>query len=134
MENLYGFHCYSQQSPIAPPPQPPQLPPPSQNVISSLGTLVPTGPAQLVGSWSSTSSSDAAVSTNAFLQQQDEDEISKVLRAKVASHPLFPQLLHAYIDCQKVYYYYIFTLSHRSFCAFLLLAVIPWFRQKLEKI
>ncbi|TKY73518.1 Homeobox protein knotted- 6 [Spatholobus suberectus] len=31
-----------------------------------------------------------------------EEDVSKVLRAKVASHPLFPHLLHAYIDCHKV--------------------------------
>ncbi|CAJ1975119.1 unnamed protein product [Sphenostylis stenocarpa] len=31
-----------------------------------------------------------------------EEDVSKALRAKVASHPLFPHLLHAYIDCHKV--------------------------------
>ncbi|KAG5049873.1 hypothetical protein JHK85_010976 [Glycine max] len=31
-----------------------------------------------------------------------EEDVSKVLRAKVASHPLFPHLLHAYMDCHKV--------------------------------
>ncbi|RDY10193.1 Homeobox protein knotted-1-like 6, partial [Mucuna pruriens] len=31
-----------------------------------------------------------------------EEDVSKALRAKVASHPYFPHLLHAYIDCHKV--------------------------------
>lgn len=31
-----------------------------------------------------------------------EEDVSKALRDKVASHPLFPYLLHAYIDCHKV--------------------------------
>ncbi|KAK7411102.1 hypothetical protein VNO78_02502 [Psophocarpus tetragonolobus] len=34
--------------------------------------------------------------------EKKEENLSKVLRAKVASHPLFPHLLHAYIDCHKV--------------------------------
>ncbi|XP_061349298.1 homeobox protein knotted-1-like 6 [Gastrolobium bilobum] len=96
MENLYGFH-YSEQSSMAPPP--PLLTSTSHNVISSIGAqLVRSGPAQLVRS--GCSSSDAESSK--VVLQQDEDEVSKVLGAKVASHPLFPQLLHAYIDCQKV--------------------------------
>ncbi|XP_020231179.1 homeobox protein knotted-1-like 6 [Cajanus cajan] len=33
---------------------------------------------------------------------EKEEDVSKPLCAKVASHPLFPHLLHAYIDCQKV--------------------------------
>ncbi|KAL2340919.1 hypothetical protein Fmac_008859 [Flemingia macrophylla] len=44
--------------------------------------------------------------TNSVFEKDDEDHddlsISKALRAKVASHPLFPHLLHAYIDCHKV--------------------------------
>jgi len=35
-----------------------------------------------------------------------EDDVSEVLRDKVASHPLFPHLLHAYIDCHKVIHTY----------------------------
>ncbi|QCE14512.1 homeobox protein knotted-1-like 6 [Vigna unguiculata] len=31
-----------------------------------------------------------------------EEDVSKALRNKVASHPLFPHLLHAFIDCHKV--------------------------------
>ncbi|KDP31074.1 hypothetical protein JCGZ_11450 [Jatropha curcas] len=31
-----------------------------------------------------------------------EEEVSSAIRAKIASHPLYPKLLEAYIDCQKV--------------------------------
>lgn len=88
MENLFGFHysaSYSEPSSMAPPPSPP------------IGSLV----SEAARSVPSCSSSSDAVLSNAVLQQQQQ-EVSKELRAKVASHPLFPQLLHAYIDCQKV--------------------------------
>ncbi|EEF37041.1 homeobox protein knotted-1, putative [Ricinus communis] len=32
----------------------------------------------------------------------DEDSMSTLIKAKIASHPSYPRLLHAYIDCQKV--------------------------------
>ncbi|EEF51975.1 homeobox protein knotted-1-like 6 isoform X2 [Ricinus communis] len=31
-----------------------------------------------------------------------EEEVSSAIRAKIAAHPLYPKLLQAYIDCQKV--------------------------------
>ncbi|WCJ36095.1 Homeobox protein knotted-1-like 1 [Euphorbia peplus] len=31
-----------------------------------------------------------------------QDDFSSAIRAKIASHPLYPSLLQAYIDCQKV--------------------------------
>ncbi|KAL3511313.1 hypothetical protein ACH5RR_030714 [Cinchona calisaya] len=35
--------------------------------------------------------------------EDDEDEDAcSVIKAKIASHPSYPKLLHAYIDCQKV--------------------------------
>lgn len=30
------------------------------------------------------------------------EEVSSAIRAKIATHPLYPKLLHAYIECQKV--------------------------------
>lgn len=33
-----------------------------------------------------------------------EDDDSRSIRAKIASHPLYPKLLEAYIECQKVSY------------------------------
>ena len=30
------------------------------------------------------------------------DEVSSAIRTQIATHPLYPKLLHAYIECQKV--------------------------------
>ncbi|CAL0305102.1 unnamed protein product [Lupinus luteus] len=91
MENMCGFH-YSEHSSTAPPP----LLETSLNFISS--------DLQFVRSLSSSSSSSDEVLSNAVFQQQQQEQkdVDVSLRAKVASHPLFPQLLHAYIDCHKV--------------------------------
>lgn len=34
-----------------------------------------------------------------------EEDMSCVIKAKIASHPSYPRLLQAYIDCQKVKIY-----------------------------
>ncbi|KAF3437000.1 hypothetical protein FNV43_RR19753 [Rhamnella rubrinervis] len=52
-------------------------------------------------------SSSAAVSDEASMVAEIQrggsaDEVSRAIRAKIASHPLYPKLLEAYIDCQKV--------------------------------
>ncbi|PKI59121.1 hypothetical protein CRG98_020487 [Punica granatum] len=51
-------------------------------------------------------SSSAAVSDAAsgmVLEAGEEDSLSVAMaRAKIAAHPLYPKLLQAYIDCQKV--------------------------------
>lgn len=33
---------------------------------------------------------------------QREEDMSSAIKAKIASHPRYPRLLQAYIDCQKV--------------------------------
>ncbi|XP_031123898.1 homeobox protein knotted-1-like 6 [Ipomoea triloba] len=38
----------------------------------------------------------------AAADNEDEDVSSVMIKAKIASHPCYPKLLHAYIDCQKV--------------------------------
>lgn len=59
----------------------------------------------------SSSSSDAASSLMvavavAEIQRNNtitsEEQVSNAIRAQIASHPLYPKLLQAYIDCQKV--------------------------------
>ncbi|KAK6922255.1 KNOX1 [Dillenia turbinata] len=35
-------------------------------------------------------------------QAGEQEEISRLIKAKIASHPRYPSLLQAYIDCQKV--------------------------------
>ncbi|MBA0624648.1 hypothetical protein Godav_009964 [Gossypium davidsonii] len=46
----------------------------------------------------------SAISEAAYVtpQIQGEVDISNVIKAKIASHPYYPRLLEAYIDCQKV--------------------------------
>lgn len=39
---------------------------------------------------------------------QREEDVSSIIKAKIASHPSYPKLLEAYIDCQKVNIYSIF--------------------------
>jgi len=43
--------------------------------------------------------SEAASITTAI---QREGDMSSLIKAKIASHPSYPRLLEAYIDCQKV--------------------------------
>ena len=50
--------------------------------------------------------SEAASITPEF---QTSEDVSNLIKAKIASHPTYPRLLQAYIDCQKVKYYYYFN-------------------------
>lgn len=46
---------------------------------------------------------------NNYYNNDDElaySENSSVIKARIASHPCYPKLLHAYIDCQKVFLQY----------------------------
>lgn len=36
------------------------------------------------------------------IQPPEVEDVSTVIKAKIASHPCYPRLLEAYIDCQKV--------------------------------
>ncbi|CAK9138597.1 unnamed protein product [Ilex paraguariensis] len=51
-------------------------------------------------------SANSAVSDTASMQRSvgglEEESNTEAKRAKIASHPLYPKLLSAYIDCQKV--------------------------------
>ncbi|XP_030940850.1 homeobox protein knotted-1-like 6 [Quercus lobata] len=67
------------------------------------------GPERLLSGSSSSAVSDAA-SMVAEIQRggggggrtSSDEEASGAIRAKISSHPLYPKLLQAYIDCQKV--------------------------------
>ncbi|KAF7838314.1 homeobox protein knotted-1-like 6 [Senna tora] len=114
MENLFGFHCtagYSEQSPMAPSLQTTDLHDDgfSPHHMVPLNWNSACGPEQFASSGFSSSAaiSDAPSSAVAEVQRaeaglEEEEEVSKQLRAKIACHPLYPQLLEAYIDCQKV--------------------------------
>lgn len=50
-------------------------------------------------------------------QEQEQaaqmSQMSDLMKSQIASHPLYPQLLSAYISCQKVYISLIFqTFNH----------------------
>lgn len=102
MDELYGLHSsttgYSMQLPEN------MVPPvPNYHAFPSpvAGSFPVFGSEQF---FSGSSVSDAA-SMVAEMQRggSSEEELSSVIRAKIASHPLYPKLLEAYIDCQKVY-------------------------------
>jgi len=46
--------------------------------------------------------SAASASPAGIPRHQDDDVATTVMKAKIASHPHYPRLLQAYIDCQKV--------------------------------
>ncbi|XP_065875436.1 homeobox protein knotted-1-like 6 [Euphorbia lathyris] len=89
---------------------PPAPPPPPNNFPNS---PLPSFP-MLGGSdhhlFSPSSESDAASmlaelqrgSSGATASSSEQLHLSSAIRAKIASHPLYPNLLQAYIDCQKV--------------------------------
>ncbi|MED6186325.1 hypothetical protein PIB30_065582 [Stylosanthes scabra] len=91
MEDFYGFHYTSQDEYLsyshhyAPPPIPSPPPPP---LLKLLSTTKPT---------------NFLMKHQQLQEVEEEDEVSNIAaKIKVASHPLFPQLLHAHIDFQKV--------------------------------
>ncbi|PON44863.1 Knotted-like homeobox transcription factor [Parasponia andersonii] len=50
------------------------------------------------------SAASAAISEAASItpEFQREEDVSNLIKARIASHPTYPRLLQAYIDCQKV--------------------------------
>ncbi|XP_054805393.1 homeobox protein knotted-1-like 6 isoform X2 [Prosopis cineraria] len=113
MENPFEFHSiagYSEQSPMAPSLQPTgfqeELTAQSHHVVPLSGTSS-IGQEQLAWSCSPSSApiSDAPSSVMAEVQRVEaglEEDVSKKLRAKIFFHPLYPKLLDAYVECQKV--------------------------------
>ncbi|KAK6920683.1 KNOX1 [Dillenia turbinata] len=108
-DEIYSLHSlgnYSAQPHLQPlPPPPPPLMPP-ENLLSPAN--YPTNfqnqcifrsdhhHRQQQQLYSSSVASDAVSMVAA------EDNLSSTIRAKISSHPLYPSLLQAYIDCQKV--------------------------------
>ncbi|KAK7309710.1 hypothetical protein RJT34_06661 [Clitoria ternatea] len=44
----------------------------------------------------------AEPSSSSAVQRPQDDVVTTIMKAKIASHPHYPRLLQAYIDCQKV--------------------------------
>lgn len=62
------------------------------------------GSDELLSAASATTEAEAEASGAAapeFRPQEDDDSFS-VIKARIASHPHYPRLIQAYIDCQKV--------------------------------
>ena len=108
MEELYGFHSSATTAVYSMETQP-------ENVLSPPGNYpgFPSqaaafaehvfGSGQLLSGSSGISDADSMVAE--IQRGSSEEEVSSAIRAKIASHPLYPELLQAYIDCQKVYNY-----------------------------
>ncbi|RWR94037.1 homeobox protein knotted-1-like protein 2 isoform X2 [Cinnamomum micranthum f. kanehirae] len=95
MDDIYGLHAvhYSPQQSISPE----NLAASQADLQSILGfrdRVQGFGPDPV---FPGSAISDATISP-----EIRHDEISSVIKAKIASHPRYPRLLEAYIDCQKV--------------------------------
>ncbi|KAL5537856.1 hypothetical protein UlMin_043162 [Ulmus minor] len=101
MDEMYGLHPtvdYSDKALMSP--ENLILPSEYQSYLSSVGfrdRLPMFGSDELLSAASAIS--EAASITHEF---QREEDISRIIKAKIASHPNYPRLLQAYIDCQKV--------------------------------
>lgn len=73
-----------------------------QTPVVAFGDKNPVYGSEQLGSGSS-GISDAASMVPEIQKTGSEEEVSSAIRAKIASHPLYPKLLEAYIDCQKVF-------------------------------
>ncbi|KAE8124257.1 hypothetical protein FH972_019159 [Carpinus fangiana] len=77
------------------------FPPP----VAGFGDRIPLfRPDRLLSGSVSSVVSDAASMVAEIQRGGAEEEVSGATRAKIASHPLYPKLLQAYIDCQKQTY------------------------------
>lgn len=120
MDNdLYGIGGYSDQSSMAVSPPPSVVAPADYNnlmmMMMSSSTTSTTFEADQAGGFNDDDhrvnhqgfgsdpifhAPSSAVSDAASMAASDD--VSCEIRAKIASHPLYPKLLEAYIDCRKV--------------------------------
>ena len=80
-----------------------------EHEIGNISAVYGSEPEQMGSGNNSSSSSDAASSLMVAVAEiqrnnttSSEEQVSSAIRAQIASHPLYPKLLQAYIDCQKV--------------------------------
>ncbi|KAL9335266.1 hypothetical protein Peur_072447 [Populus x canadensis] len=122
MEELYGLQSTSSDYSLQVPSE--NMAAPAANYYHPVGFTSPAGEPSfpVFGSeqmFCGSSVSDAASMVAEWHQKQQQqqqqrggvgdhcnrnnsEEVSCAIRAKIASHPLYPKLLEAYIDCQKV--------------------------------
>ncbi|XP_068641548.1 homeobox protein knotted-1-like 6 [Aristolochia californica] len=99
MEDVYGLHHtvdYCDQSSMS-----------SENFVSQadLQSIFAAGRIPIFASdqvFEAAPITDASLAPDVRGGHGNADEISRAIKAKIASHPRYPRLLEAYIDCQKV--------------------------------
>lgn len=110
MGDLYGLHLvadYSHQSSSAPPLESLVFPANCQTYSTASADCshrLPAFGSELLAPVSS-AASDAALMVEIQRARAVEEESAAAIRAKIASHPLYPKLLEAFVDCQKVVFY-----------------------------
>ncbi|KAE8023496.1 hypothetical protein FH972_009185 [Carpinus fangiana] len=74
-----------------------------QGLLSSTAALRDHHRIPIFGSDELLSAASAISEAASFTPEiQREEDMSSVIKARIASHPSYPRLLQAYIDCQKV--------------------------------
>ena len=107
MDNPYGLDSasgFSDQSSMELPAN--LIAPADYLSFEGFGDRIPSFGSDPLFSGSSSAVSDEASMVAEIERGGPADEVSRAIRAKIASHPLYPKLLEAYIDCQKVQYYF----------------------------
>lgn len=95
MDEIYGFKDYSDKALMSPDNF---ILPSDYNSFISSGVFRP-----MFGSDELLSAASAISEAASFTPEIRRDEdMSSAIKAKIASHPRYPRLLQAYIDCQKV--------------------------------
>ncbi|KAA8529602.1 hypothetical protein F0562_034298 [Nyssa sinensis] len=105
MDEMYGFHPTADYADkVFMSPENLMTPAEYQNLLSSSDQhrMPIFGSDELISVASAIS--EAASITPEFQRgpRDEDDDMSSVIKAKIASHPTYPKLLQAYIDCQKV--------------------------------
>ncbi|GMH27650.1 hypothetical protein Nepgr_029493 [Nepenthes gracilis] len=106
MEGIYGVHPtgeYSDEASMSP--ENMTLPYDYQALVASAGGSFRDNCLPIFGQEGLISvgaSAACEATTEAPEIRRVDDDISTVIKAKIASHPRYPWLLQAYIDCQKV--------------------------------
>ncbi|XP_052184613.1 LOW QUALITY PROTEIN: homeobox protein knotted-1-like 6 [Diospyros lotus] len=101
MDEMYGFHPSTSDYADRALMSPDNLMIPAEYqafLCNSSGHRIPMFGADELISGASAVDSEAGSATPGALH----DDVSSVIKTKIASHPFYPRLLEAYIDCQKV--------------------------------
>ncbi|GLU03112.1 hypothetical protein SLE2022_203290 [Rubroshorea leprosula] len=100
MDEMYGIYStgeYASDKLLMSPPDSLIVPSDYHALFCSSGRVPMFGSDELLSAASAIS--EAASITPEI---QPEEDMSSIIKAKIASHPSYPRLLEAYIDCQKV--------------------------------